>query len=489
MTPPPTHSRSPFRSPAARRLAAVGAGTLALWFAGMLLLWEVGVESIYGHPTPFYALFAPVLPGVAGMAGVLVCLSFGGWALRRGAVAGVLADPEMVPETSRSLARFLGGVFLFLALFACAVAVLRGLNGLAQAYQREAYEVVGDIGKAPSIRAFFGRYLGIHPYLSMHGKVHPPGPAALLWMLSYVVTNSALALSLATVAVASLAVFPLYGWVRELFGPRSAPVAVLLYAVTPGVVLFTATSADALFTPFTLTALWLFQRALRGGRPAPAAAAGMAFACATLLKFSLLGIGAWFALCGLVLLRRRDRWVAVFRTAVVMLGAFLAVHVAVRLWSGFDYVAAFQAAKAQFDTDQFHLDELDPRYPGWTFRLFFNPATWFYFAGIPVSLLFLRCCALPGRAASEPGAEAALFPPRTVLVLLALAVLALNLLYLARGEGERSAMYLYPFLIAPAAHALAKVCGRERRTAVLWAALALMAGQTLLTELLFYTYW
>lgn len=489
MTPHPTHSRSPFLSPAARRLVAIGAGALALWFAGMLLLWGVGVESIYGHPTPFYALFAPVLPGLAGVAGVLFCLAVGGWALRRSAVAGALADPETAPEASRSLMRFLAGIFLFLMLFACAVAVLRGLSGIAQAYQREAYEVVGDIGKAPSIRAFFGRYLGIHPYLSMHGKVHPPGPAALLWMLSYVVTNSALALSLATVAAASLAVFPLHGWVRELFGPRSAAVAVLLYAVTPGVVLFTATSADALFTPFTLTALWLFQRALRGGRPGAAAAAGVAFACATLLKFSLLGIGAWFVLCGLALLLRRDRWAAVFRTAAVMFAAFLAVHVAVRLWSGFDYVAAFQAAKAQFDTDQLHLDELDPRYPGWTFRLFFNPATWFYFAGIPVSLLFLRRCARPGRAAPEPGGENALFPPRTVLVLLALGVLALNFLYLARGEGERSAMYLYPFLIAPAAHALAGICGRERRTAALWTVLAFLAGQTLLTEMLFYTYW
>ena len=68
-------------------------------------------------------------------------------------------------------------------------------------------------------------------------------------------------------------------------------------------------------------------------------------------------------------------------------------------------------------------------------------------------------------------------------------VLALNFLYLARGEGERSAMYLYPFLIAPAAHALAEICGRERRTAALWTVLAFLAGQTLLTEMLFYTYW
>lgn len=462
------------------------AGALAAWFAGMWLLWMAGVESIYAHPTPFYALFAPVLPSLKGLLPALAALGVGAWLLPRTAVWAHLLDPDSPPPDAARTRRFLAGVFVFLCLFSCAAALCRnGLHGVSQAYQREAYEYVGDIGKTSSIRALFSRWLEIHPYLSMHSKVHPPGPVALLWALSMLVTRDALALSLATVVFGSLAVFPLFGWLRALFGPRAAAAGVLLYAVTPSVVLFTATSADILFTPFTLAALWLFDRALRENRPAAAAGAGAAYAAATLLKFSLLGLGAWFGLCGMALLARRAAWPALFRTAAVMLAAFLAVHGLVRLWSGLDYIAAFQAAMAQFNLDQRHLDEITPRYPGWAFRLLFNPAAWFYFAGIPVSLLFLcRFWTLRGTVPLNGGSVSALGPRATLLLLAATAV-AFNFLYLARGEGERSALYLFPFLIAPAAHWLAE----ERRQGILVAALAVMAAQCLLTEAVFYTYW
>ncbi len=462
-------------------------GVLAAWFGGMWLLWMAGVESIYAHPTPFYALFAPVLPSLKGLLPALAALGAGAWLLPRSAVGAHLLDPDSPPPDAARTRRFLAGVFVFLCLFACAAAMCRGgLHGVSQAYQREAYEYVGDIGKTSSIRALFSRWLEIHPYLSMHSKVHPPGPVALLWALSMLATRDALALSLATVLFGSLAVFPLFGWLRALFGPRAAAAGVLLYAVTPSVVLFTATSADILFTPFTLSALWLFDRALRENRPAAAAGAGAAYAAATLLKFSLLGLGAWFGLCGMALLARRAAWPALLRTAAVMLAAFLAVHGLVRLWSGFDYLAAFQAAMAQFNLDQRHLDEITPRYPGIYFRLLFNPATWFYFAGIPVSLLFLRrCCTLRGVSPNDGGGGAAALGPRATLLLLAATAVAFNFLYLARGEGERSALYLFPFLIAPAAHCLTE----DRRTGVLPAALAAMAAQCLLTEAVFYTYW
>jgi hypothetical protein len=178
----------------------------------------------------------------------------------------------------------------------------------------------------------------------------------------------------------------------------------------------------------------------------------------------------------------------VVRTAVLMLAAFLVVHGLVRLWSGFDYVAAFRAAKAQFELDQHNLDQFTPRYPGWTFRLIFNPACWFYFAGIPVSLLFLRrvvtlrsACGGNG-SVIEPGS-------RATLASFALAALALNFLYLARGEGERSALYLFPFLVGPAAVAVAGMCGKARSAEPLWGMLGFLAFQCWVTELYFYTYW
>ncbi len=530
---------------------------LAVFLLGMAVLWILGVESIYQHPTPFYALYLPAfstplvpllvlwasalasllvrrrtglrpaqlgrgavvmlalgLGGLAALAAVQMGTAPGGAApwliatlreycwhlgplvvffgflavLARSSVPAALAGFGLEPDTAETR-RVVAATAVFLFFFACTVAMLRhGLQGISQAYERAAYEYVGDIGKTGTIHDLFARYAQVRPYLSMHAKVHPPGPIALLWVMSWVVTSDPLALSLATALLGTVGVFPLYGWLRSCFGARTALAGILVYALVPSVVLFTATSADILFTPFTLTALWGFERSLRGGRSWHAFAGGVAYALATLLSFSLVGVGVYFALAGLFALTRPESRGAVVRTAVVMLAAFLAVHGLVRFWSGFDYFAALRAAKAQFDLDQYNLDQFTPRYPGWTFRLFFNPATWFYFAGIPVSLLFLRRVIMLRRAEGEE--ERVAGPgPRATLAAFALAAVVLNFLYLARGEGERSALYLFPFLIGPAAVAVAGMCGKARSAEPLWGMLGFLAFQCWVTELYFYTYW
>lgn len=540
-----------------RILFRVSLAVLAVYLLGMAVLWILGVESIYQHPTPFYALYlpafsTPVVPlavlwvtvmasllitrraglrpaelgarptvvyivGLAGLAAVAavqmqaapegalpwllrtlrefswhlgpLSVFFGFMAvLARSSVPAALAGVGALPDRAETR-RVLAAAAVFLFFFACTVAMLRhGMQGISQAYQREAYEYIGDIGKTGSIHDLFARYPQIRPYLSMHAKVHPPGPIALLWAISWLVTTDPLALSLATAALGTLGMFPLYGWLRACFGARTALAGVLVYALVPSVVLFSSTSADILFTPFTLTALWGFERSLRGGRLWHGLVGGAAYGLATLLSFSLVGVGVYFAVAGLFALARPESRGAVVRTAVLMLAAFLAVHGLVRLWSGFDYVAAFQAAKAQFDLDQHNLDRFTPRYPGWTFRLVFNPACWFYFAGIPVSLLFLR--QLTALRNTHAGDETVFgLGLRSTLAAFALAAVALNFLYLARGEGERSALYLFPFLAGPAALAVEGMCGKARSAEPLWGMLGFLAFQCWVTELYFYTYW
>ncbi len=558
----------------------VSLAVMVVYLLAMAVLWILGVESIYQHPTPFYALYLPAfstptvplavlwitvlaslfitrraglrparlgarpaviyifgLAGLAALAAVQMCAApdgalpwligslrelswhlgpllvfFGFMAvLARSSLPMALAGLE--PEPDRAEARrVVAATAVFLFFFACTVAMLRhGMQGISQAYQRETYEYVGDIGKTGSIHDLFARYAQIRPYLSMHAKVHPPGPVALLWVMSWIFTQDPLALSLATAALGALGVFPLHGWLRACFGARAALAGVLVYALVPSIVLFTATSADILFTPFTLAALWGFERSLRGGRSGWALLGGAAYGFATLLSFSLAGVGVYFAVAGLFAIARSGSRGAVARTAVVMLAAFLAVHGLVWLWSGFDYVSALHAAKAQFDLDQYNLDQFTPRYPGWTFRVIFNPAAWFYFAGMPVSLLFLRQALTLGRAGAADGTEqgrrdacgtedtlrgarsedgAAAGPgPRATLAAFALAAVALNFLYLARGEGERSALYLFPFLVGPAALAIAGMCGKARSAEPLWGMLGFLAFQCWVTELCFYTYW
>ena len=462
---------------AAQRLVGVYVRWLMWYLLAAAAVWALGFEGIYYHPTPFYGLLRPELdlaslpwhlPAAAVFLGGFA-LWF--WRLRR----GDWFEDNWSPRTGRV---FVAGLLVFAILFPAALAMVReGPSGIAAPYERHDKEYIVDIGKGTSLQGLFRDYIKMHPHLSMHSKVHPPGPVALLWVFSMVTfTQAPLPLAITTILFGAAAVIPLYFWTRDMAGPRVARTACTLYAVVPTIVLFTATSADILFMPFTLTTLFLFWRALHRRSIPYALAAGFLYALMSLLSFSLVAIGAFFEFVSLWRLFQRGSRLAVFQTAALMLTAFIATHFAVRWWSGFDVIACFRICKEQFETDQANLDLITPRFPWWAWK-FLNPLCWLYFAGIPVSVLFLRRLLKP-----EPDT-------RTLFLLFALTLLVLDLFYLARGEGERSAMYIIPFLVVPAAHLLDRI-GRETRSiGPLAATVCFLAAQCWLTETMLYTYW
>ena len=330
-------------------------------------------------------------------------------------------------DTKGARALFLAGLAA-LVVFACVfpeeIASIRGgPRGVAAGYSRTALEYVGDIGKGGTIRRLFGDYVELFPSLSLHSQVHPPGPVAALWVLSWVVGRDPYALSLATIVVGALAVIPLFLWAREMTNQRTAWTCVLLYVLMPSIVLFTATSVDILFTPCSILTLFLFERALRRASPAHAIAAGLCFAAASLLSFNLLCLGAYFACAALAYVWREGTWKPVLLTAAPMLAASVALHVAIYLWSGFNVIQCFHECKAHLDTHQAALIAAGVPDSPWLWRLL-NPACLFYFAGIPVSLLLI------GRLARTEPATKALF------LAMLITLLALNALYLAQGEGR-----------------------------------------------------
>jgi hypothetical protein len=123
-----------------------------------------------------------------------------------------------------------------------------------------------------------------------------------------------------------------------------------------------------------------------------------------------------------------------------------------------------------------HLEGLTPRWSSWAWRVG-NPMCWLYFFGIPVSVLFFWRLRY-----SKAGS-------RALMRCLCLTVLVLSLLYLARGEGERSAMYIVPFAVVPAAHLLHELGAATRSYRPLLATVAFLAFQCWFTEAFFYTYW
>ncbi|GMU92936.1 MAG: hypothetical protein AMXMBFR4_19940 [Candidatus Hydrogenedentota bacterium] len=519
---------------ASRRLLEVYL-KFAFWYLLLVVvLNSVGFEAIYLHPTPFYALWMPVAPSVFAPAAVLAlmtaalcaisgfvnirtisgllaivlaallfdCLRLNltvdeclvrGWSATRSSLPAVAMflvfatsaviwmrrtnwlDAQPATGTIRPI---LIGLILFSFLYSGAVAVVRdGVDGITAAYSRTGYEYVDDIGRGMSIRGLFRDYVSMHPHLSMHAKVHPPGPIVILWVLSMIVlSREALPLSLATMAVGSLAILPLYAWVRDMLGARVALLCCALFPLVPSITLFTATSADITFMPIVILTLFLFWRALHRKSIAYAVGAGILYAVCSLTSFSLLTLGAFFAFAGLWRLTYPEYRVSVVKTAAVMFTAFLAVHAGVWLWSGFNVIECFRLSSAQFFEDQRNLDLISPRFPSWTFRLL-NPLCWIFFAGIPVSILFfLRVL--------KPDPEA-----KPLFLVFVLTLIVLTPLYLARGEGERSAMYILPFVLVPAAHMLDQICRNARSVSPAIVTFAFLAYQGWIIEYYLFTYW
>ncbi len=524
----------------------------ALWMAwyvlGVWALWSLGFEAIYRHPTPFYAFYFPAirqisnislllalgwlaylvptlflyprsrkassailrLAGFTLLCGVTVYffvieasrlgvtpVEYGQafwrtlrWQLLPWAVFFVFAAVwwQSVRKigwlraeyTKRQTGFFLAGCSIFAATFAAAVACLDGgTSGIFSAFSRHGYEYVTDIGVGGSIRGLFKDYVSMHPYLSMHSKVHPPGPVAIYWLFSYIVGRSPEALSIATIVAGSLSVIPLFFWVRDMAGEYTARTFALLFPIVPTITLFTATSADIVFMPFTAIGLLFFWRAIHGSGVrawAYGLAGGVVYGVMSLISFNLLIVGAFFGFVGLWRMTDSNFRLAVVRTAATMIVTFLAFHIGIWAWSGFDIFACFEASYGQFATDQMHLEQIDPRWPGWAWRLA-NPVCWLYFFGIPVSMLFIWRLRWPSGDS------------RGLMICSALTLAVLSVLYLARGEGERSAMYIVPFAVFPAAHLLQELGARSRSYRPLLATVAFLAFQCWVTEAFLFTYW
>ncbi|MBI5094326.1 MAG: glycosyltransferase family 39 protein [Candidatus Hydrogenedentes bacterium] len=529
-----------------RRLAGVYTRWTLWYLLGMTVLWILGIEAIWSHATPFYALVLPAFSvidvplaviatmilvreigrrylfpdsprrwwkalsagaGLALLAGIAFIAAVGRGRVDKTPLGEVLSADWAVVRwhllalavftvsivtltivlkklrwfdaglTRRAVAWMLAGIVAFSFVFSGAIAMLReGPKGISGAYSRYQYEYISDIGKGRTFQGLFHDYVKIHPYLSMHAKVHPPGPIVLLWILSWFAGQEALSLSIATMAFGALGILPLYWWTRDLTNTRVALTCCLVYAVMPSIVLFTATSADILFTPFTFLTLFWFGRAVERRSVRYSLAAGALYAVLALISFSLVSLGAYFGLVGIWKLRNKETRGAVVQTAFVMILAFVAVQGAVYAWSGFNIVECFRVSQEQFNRDQFEVDQAMPRYASWTWKVF-NPLCWLYFAGIPVSVLFFS--RLRHAAAGT----------RTLFVIFALTLVVLDFLYLARGEGERSAMYVFPFLALPAAHLLDDLGTRCQSLRPLATTLTFLAFQCWLTESYFYTYW
>ncbi len=283
--------------------------------------------------------------------------------------------------------------------------------------------------------------------MPVHAAGHPPG--LLLVMDAFGITTPG---RLAALCIAGGAlVAPLaYAVGRQLLDDRRARFAALLTAAAPSVLLFGATSADALYASLGLLAAWPLATSHRAVR----AAGAVLLALASLFAWSLLAIGAWAAL----LAWRRDGVRAMLVLGVTCAAALLAVHGALAALTGWDPIGTLRA------TERVYRFGIAAERPYW-YWLPGSPTAFLLMLGLPVAWLALR--------ALMRGDDAAI----AIFAVLAIAAVA----GFTKAEVERIWLCFAPLVCVAAASAL-----QERHLRIV---LALLGAHALAWEMLWNTVW
>jgi hypothetical protein len=347
-------------------------------------------------------------------------------------------------------AAFAAAVFvLTLGLRLALGASSRGADEWARVFDPDGFEGANEY--LPALAAlqygpgfFLDRFAELVPALPVHAAGHPPGLLVVMDAFGITTPGRLAALCIAGGAlVAPLA----YAVARAVTDDRRARLAALLTATAPSVLLFGATSADALFAALGLLVAWPYaaRRPLAGA---------LLLAVASLFAWSLLAIGAWAAL----LAWRRDGLAAMLRLGLLSAAVLLAVHAGFAALTGFDPIGTLRA------TEQVYRFGIAGERPYW-FWLPGSPTAFLLMLGLPVAWLALRALAAGDDAAL------AIFG---VLVIAAVAGFT-------KAEVERIWLTFAPLVCLAAAMTL-----QERH---LRPVLALLAAHALAWELLWNTVW
>jgi len=97
-----------------------------------------------------------------------------------------------------------------------------GPEAISATFSRWGYEYFGDVPAVRNPLQFLRDYVDLMPHLSMHSRVHPPGPVLMLWFITLFTGRDPLAAAIGSVAVSNLTIVPLYHFVRRVFDDKRA---------------------------------------------------------------------------------------------------------------------------------------------------------------------------------------------------------------------------------------------------------------------------
>jgi hypothetical protein len=457
-TPSPARERPPGN----RRLlaaTAVAAGCLvAVGLVGTLSMRHFGRVPFsvpswpWYHSWPFYLFWQPGLD--LGRAALALPV-----ALAAAAALVALARSAGVPRRLR-----LAGSLVSVAALALAVAALAGGPPAWAAPFDYAGEYPAGVGKVGAIPTFLREFPARLPELPSHATGHPAG-AMVVYTLVARVWPGLTAAALATVVLGSLGAVAAGGLARDELGERGGRLALALWVVAPGVVLYLATSADAVFAAVLGAAALAAHRGLVR-RSAPwTVAGGVLLWASSMLTYAAVLLLVFLGVRAAGLLRTDRAWVPRWAAGT---GAVV-VALAGGLWlaAGYDVRATVLAVHGAYQAA-----------PGSAGRSLVHwlPGDLLAFGGmlgVPLLAALAARTVVVVRERAWSSVDAA-----ALATLLAAASWGFT-----KGEVERIFQFLIPLVLVPVVRQL--LAWRARVPVVV----GLLVVQTLLVQVLFATRW
>jgi hypothetical protein len=392
------------------------------------------------------------------------------------AVISILVMLGVLPGAMRWPAwQFLtAGILLGWLVAVTLAAQAHGLSAITAPFRRPLeYWASVPLARSLGLREFATQFPRLGGRLSLHAATHGPSAVLFLWLLSGLSGGSLLGVSFLVTLVGVAGAAPTYAIARELAGERTARLAAVLFLCAPGVLIYSATSMDAVFMTVVAVALAALVRAPRS--PAWAAGAGALWALALSFTFGAFTLGLFAVGIGFVALRDRRHAAAalLLRGALVVAGLVIGALL-LRVLFGMNLIADFRAASRA----NYHDASRARPYLYWVFA---NIPAFLWVAGVAQTALLAHQTRMQWHERS--------FGFETVLVCV-IAISSLSGVFL--GEVDHIWLFFIPPLVAVAASGLERVVAARDAPgddAYVRGVVAGSLGQTTLIQVLLYTYW
>jgi uncharacterized protein YjeT (DUF2065 family) len=421
-----------------------------------------------------FPLYANVVPTLSAWA-IVPVLTFGGWLAalhwfwrRKSRSVPIVVAIAFVVALNVSMAMTRGGPS---ALWRPFLPIVPGAKT----------EYFADINRVdPSPMAFMRNYTKMVPTLSLHSSTHPPGPVLYLWAVSRVFGDSVVAAALAAIIGTALSVYPFSLLARTILGPAASWSAIAIYAVTPSLILFGATSMDGVFMFFPLLATYFFHKSWQQNPVRYSILTGIALAAAMFFTFTTVCVGFVFTIEAILSIRYPALWRRIWRNLIYAGLTFVVLHWLLRATTGYNVIRAFATAK--------HMPN--------EYRSDIYPDVWHYLTvsvGNLAAFLIgigVITVALSWREITEAwSAWRAKRPTALLFIALPVAAIVLAFSTIFCGETERVWMFLMPLPILAAARHLDRYQHENPQSRAWCGVLVLLFTQTLATQLLLHTFW